>query len=390
LQATYLDRLEKVEEQLQALLEQTTLLSSHRLSPQIMTIDMMQSVQESIDDDDVLLEFYTDGDQLWAFVITSTERFVTKLNSSMEEIESLLGKLQFNIECILKAKSNSAVSRHLKNIGDKLCHALYRALFSNCGNIISTAKRLYIIPYGSLHYVPFQALLSDESYLIKSHEIVILPFSNFLLQAPRRYSNRSTVLASDWNGRLNLSSREANTIASLIDADVFEDEKCTRDAIDGKSGAILHLATHSEFRLDKPDLSYIYLNDGHLFSTDLLQNRIRFELVVLSACETGRAHVTHGDDLVGVGHSFLYSGTDAVVASQWQVDEECTNELMESFYCHLIDGESKAAALRFAQLKFIDQYPDEHVAFWGAFQLLGNPDPILSFKKHNERNIHVR
>lgn len=374
----YLDRLKDIEKQLRTIFEKTSLGSHHRLTPHLLSDSILESLQTVLDREEILIEFYSDGEHIWAFVITDTDQVVTKIKVSIDQVETLIAKLQFNIDCALKTPSDSPVARHLKEIGCKLSQMLYQALFSELQDKVGNATRLYIVPFGSLHYIPFQILLSDESYLIASHEVVILPFSGYLLKNMRTYPNHSMILADTWNGRLNLSATEAKRVASLIDADVFVGSDCNRDAIDQKSGTILHLATHSEFRLDHPDLSYIYLNDGHFFTADLLQNRIRFELVVLSACETGRSHVTSGDDLVGVGHAFLYSGTSAVIASQWRVDEENTLNLMQDFYTFLRRGYSKAAALRLAQLAYINDYPDTHPAFWGAFQLLGSPKPIQS------------
>jgi CHAT domain-containing protein len=41
-------------------------------------------------------------------------------------------------------------------------------------------------------------------------------------------------------------------------------------------------------------------------------------------------------------------------------------------------GASKAAALREAQLALMRAYPGLHPAFWGAFELIGNADPLTT------------
>jgi CHAT domain-containing protein len=47
------------------------------------------------------------------------------------------------------------------------------------------------------------------------------------------------------------------------------------------------------------------LADGQLYADDLWQHDLSYELVTLSACETGRAHVVAGDELVGLGPGLL-------------------------------------------------------------------------------------
>jgi CHAT domain-containing protein len=142
---------------------------------------------------------------------------------------------------------------------------------------------------------------------------------------------------------------------------------------------VLHIAAHGQYRIDQPDFSYIQLGDGQLLTDDLLQFDLSYELVTLSACETGRANVAAGDELIGLGRGFLYAGAGALVASLWRVDDTVTVQWMDKFYGALQSGQSKAAALRFASLNILGEQPGLHPAFWGAFQLIGNAEPLSTF-----------
>jgi CHAT domain-containing protein len=139
---------------------------------------------------------------------------------------------------------------------------------------------------------------------------------------------------------------------------------------------ILHIAAHGEHRLDQPDLSYIELADGQLYADDLLQQDLSYELVTLSGCETGRAHVAGGDELVGLGRGLLYAGAGALILSLWHVADSSTLALMDRLYRSLQMGKSKAAALREAQVSFLAHDQRIHPAFWGAFQLVGDASPL--------------
>jgi CHAT domain-containing protein len=49
---------------------------------------------------------------------------------------------------------------------------------------------------------------------------------------------------------------------------------------------------------------------------------------------------------------------------------------MERMYTNLRNGASKAAALRNAQRAILAEAPQLHPAFWGAFQLVGDAEPL--------------
>jgi len=113
-----------------------------------------------------------------------------------------------------------------------------------------------------------------------------------------------------------------------------------------------------------------------VFTDDLLQHDLGYELVTLSACETGRATVAPGDELIGLGRGFLYAGAWALLTSLWRVADATAARWMESFYRSLIDGLPKAAAARSAHRALLVEDGATHPAYWGAFQLVGDPRPL--------------
>jgi len=58
---------------------------------------------------------------------------------------------------------------------------------------------------------------------------------------------------------------------------------------------------------------------------------------------------------------------------------------MQCLYQALRTGASKASALRDAQRAFLKDTPQLHPAFWGAFQLIGNAEPLTTHIKETER-----
>ena len=140
----------------------------------------------------------------------------------------------------------------------------------------------------------------------------------------RRDQAGALVLAHSWDGRLPQTQAEARIVQRLFGGAVYS--RTTRRGAprcDAAPTQILHIAAHGEHRLDQPDLSYIQLADGQLYTDDLLQHDLSYELVTLSACETGRANVAAGDELIGLGRGFLYAGAGALMVSLWRVADAC-------------------------------------------------------------------
>jgi CHAT domain-containing protein len=95
---------------------------------------------------------------------------------------------------------------------------------------------------------------------------------------------------------------------------------------------------------------------------------LQADLVTLSACETGLGKVRNGDDVVGLTRGFLYAGSNTIVASLWEVDDQATSYLMQQFYADLKTN-NEGEALRQAQLAARKKFNNPF--YWAAFQLTG-------------------
>lgn len=336
-------------------------------------------IQAQLDQETCLIEYYNDGSSIWAFIVMHDQTYTCELSASVDWLDQKLSQLQFNISCALKAGLESPSTRHLGQQIQQLAAALHNKLLQPFFKNISSYSRLIIVPYGNLHYLPFHMLYTGQKYLIEHSEIVVLPAAGLLARRIPQRPQGALVLTHSHNGCLPQTTPEGEIVHHLFGGHLSSNDNAKRDVLCQNPVQVLHIAAHGKFRMDLPDLSYIHLEDGPLFTDDLLQQDLSYELVTLSACETGRATVAPGDELIGLGRGCLYAGAGALLVSQWRVEDNMTLALMESFYRGLLSGKSKATALQGAQCSLLDENPTLHPAYWGAFQLVGNAAPLSHF-----------
>jgi CHAT domain-containing protein len=94
------------------------------------------------------------------------------------------------------------------------------------------------------------------------------------------------------------------------------------------------------------------------------------ELVVLSACETGKGEVKNSEGVYGLRKAFTDAGAQNIIMSLWKVDDKVTQEFMSRFYeIWLNEKTTIRQAFNRTQLEIKAKYPEPY--YWGAFILVG-------------------
>jgi tetratricopeptide (TPR) repeat protein len=114
--------------------------------------------------------------------------------------------------------------------------------------------------------------------------------------------------------------------------------EAVRDALDGAE--LAHLAAHGEFRSGNALLSGLLMAGGPLLTHDLEGLARPPRIVVLSACDAGRA-----EGVMGMAAVLLASGTTCVIASVTPVRDRPARDFMVAFHRLLATGLSPARAL---------------------------------------------
>ena len=283
---------------------------------------------------------------------------------------------------------------------------LHKLLIEPIADLLPSDPNAHVIfmPQGELFLVPFPALQDENGkYLIEKHTILTAPAIQVLdLTQKQRVKVQQanpkglvvvgnptmpkvTVKIGEPPEQLNplpAAENEAITIAKLLNTKALTGNQATKNAILSQlpQARIIHLATHGlldDFKgLGVPGaiaLAPSGNDDGLLTASEILDLKLNAELVVLSACDTGRGRIT-GDGVIGLSRSLITAGVPSIIVSLWSVPDAPTASLMTEFYRNWQEKKlDKAQALRQAMLTTMKNHPN-NPKDWAAFTLIGEAE----------------
>lgn len=304
---------------------------------------------------------------------------------------------------------------------------LYDRLLAPFEEEISNYENLLIVPDGALAYLPFEALIAGDRYLVQNYNIKYEPSltSLTLLQSPDNGSYSGELLAvaaSDFStskkNRLFRGNNLSTLPSTLMEVDsiatkfsnptVMKDDELSeaefKEVINNNSYRYIHLATHGMIDENNParsglvlsgdsSLTASQLDDGMLRSSEIMSLNLNTDMVVLSACNTGLGELVDGEGILGMQRSFFQAGASSVVVSLWNIYDRSTASFMNNFYTSIksyeqkegwIDGMMrwvgwkkraifgpKDKALRRAKLKMIEHPLFNNPVYWAPFVMIG-------------------
>ena len=261
---------------------------------------------------------------------------------------------------------------------------LYEYLLRPVEAFISSDELLYIVPTGSLNYLPYSALIRGVTprveYAVQRFTIGILP-SMYLLDLVLRHqpsTSRNAMIIGDPDGSLPGARQEAQDIhgilrpaSPLLLGSAADINAILRYASDAR---IVHFATHGKLDPEDPARSFLLLaNNQQLGVVDVMQLPLKnTDLVVLSACETGLG--TTGLEYATLARAFAHAGAPSILATLWEVPDEPSKLLVTQFYRNIQAGANVFKALSDAQRKMIQEHPGlQHPVNWAGYVPFGKP-----------------
>ena len=388
--------------------------------PEPCHLDQVQ--RQLLNSNTALIEYFLGEKQSFIFIITKDKYNLFSL-PPQEEIRR-------SLKAYLKIISNPPKERFYGGLAAKrLCKELL--LFHK--NIIpDTIENLIIIPDGILYYLPFESLILptyiqslEDEFLISRYKISYMPSSSSLLFLSKKkkavshskdllafgnpsYAKKtakkkkvtekhSEILKEFYQNQgfnfsaLPYSEKEIKKISRFISQnkrDVYLRDDAKEDVIKKiplKDYNIIHFACHGFLNEKFPSRSALLLSldndvkeDGFLQVREIYNLRMTADLVVLSACHTGKGKLEKGEGVLGLPRIFFYSGVRSVVSTLWIIEDKSSAKFMSNFYYYLSQGMDKAQSLRLAKLKMINSKLS-HPFYWAAFILNGESYSKLNF-----------
>ena len=255
--------------------------------------------------------------------------------------------------------------------------------------------RIVISP--DAQYFPFESLISNKNsitpiYLLNEHAISYTYSARYLMID---FISDSTRVSGDFMGLAPLhysfnkqlsalkgSNTSLEKIGSYFDGSVYKvGGQATKTNFQQQftDYKIVQLYTHSADSSNNNE-PVIYFADSALYLSELIPERKpATQLIVLSACETGKGEFYKGEGVFSFNRGFAAIGVPSAVTNLWAVDSKSTYELTEIFYKYLSKGLPLDIALQKAKLEFINSAGGENRLpyYWAAPILVGKTDPIV-------------
>lgn len=368
--------------------------------------DIQQNLRAS---QKTLVQYAVTGDAVYIFVLNGKQLNVRRVPVGvLQEVDSLKDLFNLSPETFSTA-----------------AFRLYDALIRPVEEYF-TSDKLIIIPDGALFYLNFELLLADNKendfskmkYLLHRYEIayqltttaplshmrqkntagkalLLTPaFTDAMKQAYLESMSDSSLADMTYFSLLRqpFTLRASKKISEFIHGDLYAEQDALETVFIQTAGRydILHLGTHAEVNHLAPLQSRFFLakqlvtdsadnDDGYLHAYEVYGMRLRADLAVLTACESGAGNWSQGEGVMSLAHSFMYAGCPAVLMSLWKIDEKSSAEIITGFYKYLAAGKSKSEALRMAKLRHIQSSGKAlaHPYFWAGMTLLGNDEPVF-------------
>ncbi len=370
------------------------------------------AIQDQLASDEAILDYFESDSAYYVFLLIDTE----KQSFTIKKTDSLQKNLD-SFTSLLRDRANQPLS---SDEFKELSHSVFAFLLGQPFSMLKGKSRLKIIPPGELFLFPWDLLVTDLegdsyrnfNYLFKRHSISYELSSNLLFQERQTNSNSSSgvlAFAPSYTGDfdqadfqevlrnelvpLTWNQEEVTTIVDLLDGQAKIGNNATEKIFkqDAPNFQILHLAMHALIDHDQFLQSKLVFSqgtdstdDGFLHVYELYNMSLPVEMVVLSACNTGLGKIERGEGVLSLANAFSYAGCPSVVMSHWNVNDQSTAILMNLFYQFLKEGDPKDIALQKAKLQFLSDAKEIHIDpfYWGAFAVLGDPEPLYS-KDHS-------
>jgi|GEM_PF-2557288 len=386
----------------------------------------LDEVQSVLENDEAVVVYSVGAMGAYALIVTSGYSDLVDLQSTSEEIDSLVSSVRRSVELSGRERPREFDTRSSSKI--------FKRVFAPLLPHLIDKQRVYTVADGALQSIPFQLLVSAEGdeatgskWLRDDFALATLPSMTSLvsLKGVETLSSAKEPLVGfadpDYGGdgrnqehRWRSMSMRSLPATANVDISFFQGvaplpetrgELLSIAGILGATENDLHFGTAaSEANVKESDLarqrvvafathgvlagensaitepsllmsrpsSFESENDGILAASEIVGLEMNADWVLLSACNTAGPDGEPGaDGLSGLARAFFAAGARNLVVSHWPVESEATSLLTTAFFNHLNEVKGGPEAMQSAMQELAAQTGYSHPAFWAPFVTVG-------------------
>ncbi len=319
---------------------------------------------------------------LWAVTPSKTECFTLSPASEIDPLIKSYRDFTLKSGDLLKSAAST---------GEKL----YASLAEPAKKLVPPGSRVILLPDASLYGLNFETLIvpgPQPHFWIEDVTVTTASSLSLLASAANRAppKEKNLLLVGDSVpvpefGPLPQAPAEMQTIQQYFPKPrraILQGPMATPSAYLGSDPgrfSYLHFVTHGTASRARPLESAVVLSKESasdtykLYARDIVQHRLKANLVTISACNGSGTRAYSGEGLVGLSWAFLRAGAHNVIGALWEVSDASTPQLMDVLYGELSQGKDPATALRNAKLSLLHSSDTNSVFkkpfYWAPFQL---------------------
>ncbi len=354
-------------------------------------------VMNFIRPDQTFIEYFVGDSNLYAFIVSKNSTGFVKLGES-DSLSTWINELN---DKILRKDQRFIVPGY----------KLYQHLIASIAEKMPLNEKLVIVPDNILSTISFDALVTEppknnrvylpdyKDFLLYSHQVSHVFSASAVAEAYKKPEKKLKIylgiaplfkkgvsVDDTYFDKLEENINEIKLARKLFKSGHLLINNVERDKLvnEVSNYSIIHFATHAQANVENGDLSYILFGtreDQKLYAKDLYALDLNSELVVLSACQTGKGSLERGEGTISLARAFIYAGSSSVLTSLWNVREKSNFDIVINFYKGLRSGKSKDEALRGAKLDYLASITREsqeqaHPFYWGPLIAVGDMSPV--------------
>jgi CHAT domain-containing protein len=384
----------------------------------------LKALENSLPDRHATLVEYWSGDEAsYAWSITPIGIRSFRLPPAAELNRQCLGFRKALLAAVSPDPSRTAEQRAAMRLAQK--EQLQKFGIQLSGNLLPRGMlapgtaTVFIVADGPIESIPFAALpdslkapLRDtvflnepsatifsilESNSITSHPMRLAVFAMGATSASTQGGEPQSHLLSNGRSRpqefssLPFAGDEARMIRATMGAETTQlfsgatIDQATLQNLNWNEFTIGHFAMHAILNQQYAELSGLTLgrergsgagSGNFLWYGDVCHLHAKLDLVVLSACNTALGERVPGEGLRGLTQAFFAAGSQRVLGSLWEVDDQATSDWMRHFYQSLKKSHSPATGLHDAQKAMASDPQWSAPYYWAGFVLAGDWRPL--------------